>query len=326
MAEVNIIAAVASDGTIGKNGSIPWDIPEDRSYFRRLTTGNVCIMGRRTFESIGRPLPERQCIVVSSEREYTGEMLCSAISLREAIEKANAYITENSPSASIFLCGGSRIYSEGLELACRLYLTELDRPYHGDTLFPEFSSEDFICISRRSAETPGCTFAVYERTGNKKYTGKGECSMKLAEALQERADLNRNIAQLRERLCANAIVQENESPAEDPKDLLNELNSSIDRLQELMERINLTNSLVEYEGRTITQLIAQKDCLKVRISAYKSLVSDASQTGHRARMTEIKLLSTVDVKKLQSEIDKMSKELRLLDNTIQSLNWTTELK
>jgi len=149
--------------------------------------------------------------------------------------------------------------------------------------------------------------------------------MKLAEALQERADLNRNIEQLRERLCINAIVQENEKPAEDPKALLRELDSSADRLQELMERINRTNCLTEKDGKSITSLIAARDSLTLRIAAYKELVREASQTGRRARQTEIKLLSTVDVKKLQAEIDKMSKELRIVDNTIQSLNWSTEL-
>lgn len=149
--------------------------------------------------------------------------------------------------------------------------------------------------------------------------------MKLAEALQERADLNRNIEQLRARLVNNAIVQENEKPAEDPKALIKELDSSAERLEELMYRINRTNCATVSDGKTITELIARKDALKVKISVYKDLAANASQTGRRARMTEIKLLSTVDVKKLQKQIDDMSKELRVTDNTIQSLNWSTEL-
>ncbi|WP_028520851.1 DIP1984 family protein [Ruminococcus flavefaciens] len=149
--------------------------------------------------------------------------------------------------------------------------------------------------------------------------------MKLAEALQERADLNRNIEQLRARLVNNAIVQENEKPAEDPKALIRELDSSVERLEELMHRINRTNCATVSDGRTITELIARKDALRVKISVYKDLVANASQTARRARMTEIKILSTVDVKKLQKQIDDMSKELRITDNTIQSLNWSTEL-
>ncbi len=150
-------------------------------------------------------------------------------------------------------------------------------------------------------------------------------TMKLAEALQERADLNRDIENLKVRLNSNSIVQENEKPAEEPKELLKELDSAIERLRELMERINRTNCLVESDGKSITQLIAKKDALKLRISAYKDLVFNASQTGKRARMTEIKLVSTVDVKKIQKEIDRLSRELRETDNMIQSLNWTTEL-
>lgn len=149
--------------------------------------------------------------------------------------------------------------------------------------------------------------------------------MKLAEALQERADLNCNIEQLRVRLINNALVQENEKPAEEPKALISELDGCIARLEELMRRINLTNCSTKSEGMTITELIAKKDALKVKISVYKDLVANASQTARRARMTEIKILSTVDVKKLQKQIDDMSKELRLTDNKIQALNWSTEL-
>lgn len=149
--------------------------------------------------------------------------------------------------------------------------------------------------------------------------------MKLAEALQERADLNHNIEQLRVRLINNALVQENEKPAEDPETLIKELDDCTCRLEELMRRINLTNCSTVSDGKSITELIAHKDALKMKISVYKDLVANASQTARRARMTEIKILSTVDVKKLQKQIDDMSKELRLTDNRIQSLNWSTEL-
>jgi hypothetical protein len=149
--------------------------------------------------------------------------------------------------------------------------------------------------------------------------------MKLAEALQERADLNHNIEQLRVRLINNALVQENEKPTEDPKALISELDGCTARLEELMRRINLTNCSTVSDGKSITELIAHKDALKTKISVYKDLVANASQTARRARMTEIKILSTVDVKKLQKQIDDMSKELRLTDNRIQALNWSTEL-
>lgn len=150
--------------------------------------------------------------------------------------------------------------------------------------------------------------------------------MKLAEALQERADLNRQIEQLKIRLSNNAIIQEGETPAEDPKVLLSELNNSITKLEELIGRINLTNCATVVDGKTLTELIAKKDCLSVKVSTYQNFINQASQTARRATRTEIKILSTVDVKDLQKQVDKLSKELRLLDNKIQETNWTTELK
>ena len=149
--------------------------------------------------------------------------------------------------------------------------------------------------------------------------------MKLAEALQERADLNRNIEQIRCRLVNNVIVQENEKPAEDPQSLIKELDRAVSRLEELMKRINQTNCNTFSEGKSITELIASRDALKVKIAVYKDIVSNASQTGRRARMSEIKILSAVDVRKLQKKIDDMSKEFRITDNKIQALNWSTEL-
>ena len=149
--------------------------------------------------------------------------------------------------------------------------------------------------------------------------------MKLAEALQESADLNRNIEQLRSRLVNNVIVQENEKPAEDPQALIKELDGAVSRLEELMKRINQTNCMTISEGKSITELIAARDALKVKIAVYNDIVSNASQTARRARMSEIKILSAVDVRKLQKKIDDMSKEFRLTDNKIQALNWSTEL-
>lgn len=149
--------------------------------------------------------------------------------------------------------------------------------------------------------------------------------MKLAEALQERADLNRRIEQLRYRLSSNALVQEGESPAEDPAALLEELQRCIDRLEWLMARINLTNCAVKVEGKTLTELIARRDALNLRCGTLRTLVNEASQTARRASRTEIKILSAVDVKALQAEVDNASRDLRLLDNTLQATNWQTDL-
>ena len=149
--------------------------------------------------------------------------------------------------------------------------------------------------------------------------------MKLAEALQERADLNRRIQQLQQRLANNAIVQEGEQPAEDPRELLAELDSCVNSLEQLIARINLTNCRTLVNGKSLTELLAQRDALKLKLSAYRDLAYNASQLGRRATHTEIKLLSTVNVKELQKQVDAMAKQLRLLDNSIQAANWSTDL-
>jgi len=149
--------------------------------------------------------------------------------------------------------------------------------------------------------------------------------MKLAEALQERADLNRRIQQLQGRLNSNAVVQEGERPPETPKELLRELDGCITQLEALIGQINLTNCRTELEGESLTQLLARRDALKLKLGAYRSLVQSASHLGHRGMRSEIKWLSTVNVRELQKQVDGLAKELRLLDNAIQAANWATEL-
>ncbi len=148
--------------------------------------------------------------------------------------------------------------------------------------------------------------------------------MKLAEALQERADLNRRIAALQIRINNNALYQEGEKPSEDPAELLKELDECTERLQLLISAINLKNASTFVNGRSLTEMIAEKDVLTLKLDAYRNLVNTASATARRARGTEIRILSAVDVRKLQSQTDAMAKQLRLLDNAIQQANWTTE--
>ena len=149
--------------------------------------------------------------------------------------------------------------------------------------------------------------------------------MKLAEALQERADISRRIDQLRYRLSRNATVQEGEKPAEDPNELIQELDGCTARLEELMARINLTNAQTNVEGKTLTELIAKRDALNLKLSVYRSFLSEASNLAGRATRNEIKILSTVNVRKLQKQVDDMSRDLRLTDNALQQANWTVEL-
>ena len=120
-------------------------------------------------------------------------------------------------------------------------------------------------------------------------------------------------------------MQEGEKPLEDPAALLEELESSFTRLEWLIARINLTNCAVKVEGRSLTELIARRDVLSLRAEAYRRLVEEASQNTHRATRTEIKILSAVNVPALQRQADDASRELRLLDNTLQATNWTADL-
>lgn len=149
--------------------------------------------------------------------------------------------------------------------------------------------------------------------------------MKLAEALQERAAVNKDIYQLRERLERNVLVQEGEQPAEDPLELKRQLDACHDRLEYLIQKINLTNCSVKFEGKTLTQLIARRDVLQQKFSNYERIIAEASRSTARARSTEIKIIPIISVKKWQKELDEISKELRQLENRIQQINWTADL-
>lgn len=151
--------------------------------------------------------------------------------------------------------------------------------------------------------------------------------MKLAVALQERNDLNKKIVQLNYRLELNAVVQDGEKTGENPEELLEELNECYENLEDLIGRINKTNcqTITSYNNLSLTELIAKKDVLIQKINSYRSLADTASNLATRVSRSEIKILSNVDVKKIQKDIDKMSKELRLVENTIEETNWQIEL-
>ena len=149
--------------------------------------------------------------------------------------------------------------------------------------------------------------------------------MKLASALVERSDLQRKISELSNRLNTNAKVQDGEESAEKPEELLEELDSVMTRLEELVTKINLTNSSVVVEGKTLTEWLAKRDCLKQRIGLLRGFLNSASEKIDRYSRAEIKIVSTVNVKALQKDVDALSKTLRETDEKIQEINWTTEL-
>lgn len=155
---VAIIAAMAENRVIGRAGAIPWDIPADRRRFRELTLGHPVIMGRRTFESIGRPLPGRTNIILARQPEYQAAGCLVTPSLAEALAACAG-------AEEVFVCGGEKVYQEALPLASRIYLTIVHRNYAGDTFFPPIPS-DFMVVEERDAsrEIP-CTFVLYQRIG-----------------------------------------------------------------------------------------------------------------------------------------------------------------
>ncbi|MEP7180590.1 MAG: dihydrofolate reductase [Betaproteobacteria bacterium] len=156
-----IIAAVAANGVIGDGNRLPWRLPEDLKRFRALTTGHAVIMGRRTWESIGRPLPGRQNIVVTRSRAAPPAGTETAVSLDQAL----ALVRMPAPA---FCIGGGELYREALPRATTLHLTEIARAFAGDTRFPPLDAGDW----RETAREPGAAsgadqfdyaFVTYER-------------------------------------------------------------------------------------------------------------------------------------------------------------------
>ena len=149
--------------------------------------------------------------------------------------------------------------------------------------------------------------------------------MKLAEALNLRADLQKRIAALKERLIRNAKVQEGDTPSEDPIMLLNELDNNIIELERLIKSINKTNSSTYVDNESIADMIAKRDAIGLKLSVLRSFVATASEKVERYSNKEIKILSTVNVAEKQEEVDSLSKEYRLIDTKLQGLNWTTDI-
>jgi uncharacterized coiled-coil DUF342 family protein len=149
--------------------------------------------------------------------------------------------------------------------------------------------------------------------------------MKLATALSERASLQVRLNELQIRLNANAKVQEGDVPAENPVELITEKDRILDELENLVTRINLTNSKTECDGVTITELISKRDRMKKDVNIMRSFLNNASSKIDRYSKTEILIKSTVDISEYQKKLDVISKELRQIDEKIQELNWTTEL-
>lgn len=158
--KIYLVAAVASNGVIGRDGRLPWHLPEDLRHFKRLTLGHPIIMGRRTWESLGRPLPGRENIVVTHRAGYDAPGAAVANSLEAALA-----LCAGEPVA--FVIGGQQLFAESLPIAAGLVMTEIDKEYEGDTWFPEYDHSRWKESQRErhtAADGTKFDFVLYEPT------------------------------------------------------------------------------------------------------------------------------------------------------------------
>jgi dihydrofolate reductase len=159
MTALALIAAVARNGVIGGGNALPWHLPADLKHFRALTTGHAVIMGRRTWESIGRALPGRQNIVVTRQPGYAADGAVVQSTLDDALRAATL-------PEPVFCIGGGELYALALPRAATLHLTEIDRDFDGDTRFPEFDRAAWREAAREEHRAPegfNYAFVTYER-------------------------------------------------------------------------------------------------------------------------------------------------------------------
>jgi dihydrofolate reductase len=159
MSKLSLIAAVAENGVIGLDNALPWHLPEDLKRFRALTTGHHIIMGRKTYESLNRLLPDRTTVIVTRNPHYEVPGALIANSLEAAIAQCSG-------DPEIFLIGGAELYKDGLDKADKLYLTEVHQAFDGDAYFPQWDRQQWHESSReRHTSIKGLPFsyATYER-------------------------------------------------------------------------------------------------------------------------------------------------------------------
>ncbi len=151
--------------------------------------------------------------------------------------------------------------------------------------------------------------------------------MKLAEALILRADTQKRIEQLKQRLIRSAKIQEGEQPAENILELMTELNNAITQLTTLIKKINQTNALTRFqsEASTLSDALAARDTLLIKRNAYSNLIDAAAIRQERYSRSEVRFISTVDIATVQRQLDNLSRDYRELDSQIQALNWQTDL-
>jgi len=159
--KVTVIAAVAENGVIGVENRLPWHLPDDLRHFRALTRGHAIIMGRRNYESIGRPLPERNNIVITRNPDFTAPGCQVVHSLEQALAAAT--------SQEVFVIGGAEVYRQALPIADKLVITVVHAAVAGDVSFPEYPANAWREITRERHEADerhayAYSFVTYERS------------------------------------------------------------------------------------------------------------------------------------------------------------------
>jgi len=165
--KLSVIVAVAENGVVGKNNALPWYLPADLQYFKRTTMGKPIVMGRKTYESIGRPLPGRTNIVISNNRDYTAEGVAVVSSLEQALAYAGEVALIDG-SEELMVIGGATIYAAAIPLADRLYVTEVHATVEGDAYLGEIDWSPWRESGREDhkAEDPNpydFSFVIYDR-------------------------------------------------------------------------------------------------------------------------------------------------------------------
>jgi dihydrofolate reductase len=156
---ISLIWAMDDNRTIGKNNDLPWRLPADLAYFKKVTYGHPVVMGRKTYESIGKPLPGRENIIVTRNKDYRPKGVTVVHSLEEV---------KQTKQEEIFVIGGAQIFEQALPLADRLYVTHIHETFEGDTFFPDFNEEEWKVVKQeqgmRDEKNPyEFEFIVYER-------------------------------------------------------------------------------------------------------------------------------------------------------------------
>lgn len=164
----SFVVAVASNGVIGRDNAVPWQIPEDMAFFKRVTMGKPMVMGRRTWDSIGRPLPGRTTIVVTRQRDWpVPDGVLVAHSLKEA-RVLSTRIGAANAVAETAIIGGAEIFRAALPFTNRIYFTEVHADIEGDVLFPEFDRSEWVEAFREDWKASGAnpydySFVILER-------------------------------------------------------------------------------------------------------------------------------------------------------------------